>query len=146
MRLPSCFIAALMLLGVWSAEGAMRLRVESEAKLPQIAEETVSLVLPPMTEALGELMEDGFWNYEWDGAGRLVEMTRKQQTFVERDVESETVVFLYDANGRRTQKTHTTSYMAEGKAPKVEESRVLWSKWLPLMEDRTVNGVALGRR
>ena len=130
----------------------MRLFDGGERQVPQVEEETVGAMLPPIIEALeytgrGELREDGYWNYQWDGAGRLVEMTRKQQTFVEKDVESETVEFVYDANGRRTQKTHTTAYLPEaGKAPKVEVSRVLWSKWLPLLEERTVNGVALGRR
>jgi len=84
MRIQNSLIAALlMLLGFWPAEAAMRLAMGRGGQAHTTEEESVSLVLPPMIETLnytarGELQEDGFWDYEWDGAGRLVEMTRRR--------------------------------------------------------------------
>ena len=64
-----------------SSDPALRLSAGSEWPARRITEQTVNLVLPPMTETLnyngrGELIEDGLWTYAWDGAGRLETMTR----------------------------------------------------------------------
>ncbi|RYD83069.1 MAG: RHS repeat-associated core domain-containing protein [Verrucomicrobiaceae bacterium] len=50
---------------------------------------------------------------------------------------------MYDAQGRRTQKTRTVKF-ADDKV-RVETSSVLWSGWLPLLEIRKRDGVEISR-
>lgn len=117
---------------------------------PAVADQAVTVVLPPVVENLhydmaGRLKDDGFWDYVWDGASRLTSMTRKAGTFAKPEITAETVLFGYDADGRRTSKTRTVTY---GSGPlagaHTEHSKVLWAGWLQIMEDRTrtVNGTA----
>ena len=116
-----------------------------------VADATVTVVVPPVVENLhydmaGRLADDGFWTYRWDGASRLIGMTRKAvasaQPLAVTTLES--VTFGYDADGRRTSKSRFTK--GAGKGTMLEESKVLWAGWLPVMEERTrtVSGVTTG--
>ena len=116
---------------------------------PAIADATVDLVVPPASESLsydgvGQLQGDAFWSYTWDGAGRLVTLTRKAGTFAKANALSETLAYGYDADGRRTSRTHITSY--PGNVTETEHSTVLWAGSLPVLELRTKDSVNLGRR
>ena len=116
---------------------------------PAIADATVDLVVPPASESLsydgvGQLQGDAFWSYTWDGAGRLVTLTRKAGTFAKANALSETLAYGYDADGRRTSRTHITSY--PGEVTETEHSTVLWAGSLPVLELRTKDSVNLGRR
>ena len=75
-----------------------------------VADATVTVVVPPVVENLhydmaGRLADDGFWTYRWDGASRLIGMTRKKGTFAQQMMPTESVTFGYDADGRRTSKS-----------------------------------------
>ena len=119
---------------------------------PAIADATIELVVPPMAETLtydggGRLGADAFWTYTWDGPGRLKTMTRKAGTYAKASVQSEAVTFGYDADGRRTSKTHTTTYgTGTSQVTHTEVSTVLWAGCLEVLEQRTKDGVNLGRR
>jgi RHS repeat-associated protein len=113
------------------------------------AQTSMRWMAPPTQENLaydfqGRLTGDAFWTYTWDGPGRLTQMVRKAGTFTEAGETSETVVFTYDTQGRRTSKTWTVTYA--GTTTKVEYSQVLWSGWLPVLEMRSVNGQSVGWR
>ena len=109
----------------------------------------MDLVVPPASETLsydgaGQLQGDAFWSYTWDGAGRMVTLTRKAGTFAKANAVSETLAYGYDADGRRTSRTHTTSFT--GNVTVVEQSTVLWAGSLPVLEMRSKDGQSLGRR
>ena len=75
-----------------------------------VADATVTVVVPPVVENLhydmaGRLADDGFWTYRWDGASRLIGMTRNKGTFAQQRMAVESVNFGYDADGRRTSKS-----------------------------------------
>jgi len=101
----------------------------------------------------GRLADDGFWTYRWDGASRLIGMTRKAVASAQPTAVTtlESVNFGYDADGRRTSKSRlrlTKTAGTNGSTGKIvanstEMSKVLWAGWLPVMEDqtRTVSGV-----
>lgn len=84
------------------------------------------------------------WTYTWDGRGYLTGMTRKAGTSADSTVATEALGFGYDGDGRRTSKVRTLTYTSG--SPRVESSRMLWDGWLPVMEERTVNGAGLTRR
>ncbi len=95
-----CLLAAsvLFLLGrdgwaTWSEPRTSELR-------GAIAEQTVSVVLPPVEEdlnyVLGRLTGDGMWTYGWDNIGRLKSMTCKTAALhAASNVTAETVSFIY---------------------------------------------------
>ena len=77
-----------------------------------VADATVTVVVPPVVENLhydmaGRLADDGFWTYRWDGASRLIGMTRKAVASAQPTAVTtlESVNFGYDADGRRTSKS-----------------------------------------
>ena len=75
-----------------------------------VADAMVTVVVPPVVENLhydmaGRLADDGFWTHRWDGASRLIGMTRKKGTFAQQRMAVESVNFGYDADGRRTSKS-----------------------------------------
>lgn len=118
-------------------------RIERECLRPDFAQ-VVDLrlypIIDPPQETLeydgaGRLIGDAFWNYTWDGAGRLTQAERKKSCLSEPGAKSEVVTCIYDADGRRTQKTHTITYV--GDTGRTETSKVLWSGWLPLLEIRS---------
>jgi RHS repeat-associated protein len=119
------------------------------APAPAVAEAVMNLVVPPAVENLiydgaGRLIDDAFWHYTWDHAGRLMAMQRKAGTFAIPGTQSETLAFGYDADGRRTSRTHTR-VDASGN-PHVAYSQLLWAGWLPVLEERWRDGTELPRR
>ena len=86
-------------------------------------------------DVAGRLLEDAFWFYTWDDAGRLLCQTRKWGTFAVAGTLGETLAFGYDADGRRNRITHTR-VDAKGHA-RIGRSYVLWAGWHPIMEDRS---------
>ena len=77
-----------------------------------VADAMVTVVVPPVVENLhydmaGRLADDGFWTYRWDGASRLIGMTRKAVASAQPTAVTtlESVTFGYDADGRRTSKS-----------------------------------------
>lgn len=114
---------------------------------PAAAEADIAVMVPPSSEVLkydgeGRLVIDAFWTYGWNGAGQLKSMTRSALTRPP-GVTDELLTFGYDADGRRTKKTHTVE---KGNITTVEESKVLWDGWLPVLELRSKDGVFTGRR
>lgn len=114
-----------------------------------VAEEELYFLIPPVNEDivadhLGRTKEDAFWRYSWTDSGNLRQMIRREGTFRRPNVESEVVDFVYDADGRRTQKTHTVTLA--GGTFHVDKSKVLWSGCLPVMEERRRDGQLIDRR
>jgi len=120
---------------------------DDDTPISQFAEETVSLIIPPVNEGFvfdgaGRMREDAMWNYNWDGAGRLTRMVRKAGVLPPGAI-GERVDYIYDADGRRTQKTHTVSYQGRDR---VEQSTMLWAGWLPILEIRTKDGQPVDKK
>jgi len=114
-----------------------------------VAELNFGVVLPSVQEAMqydgaGRLKSDAYWTYTWGGPGWLKSMTRKSGTSIQANVQSETVDFTYDADGRRVGKRHTITY--NDNSTSTEESQVLWSGWLPVLEMYTRDGIYKYRR
>jgi hypothetical protein len=72
-------------------------------------------------------------------------MTAKAGTLPAPNVSSQALDFISDADGRRTIMKRTLTYN-DGRPPLIEESRVLWSDWLPLMEESRRNGAVQMRK
>lgn len=143
----------------WSAGGAGVTRVELLVRgtLPgggsqgsdAVSDQAVWVVIPAASEAFvyddaGRLIEDGTWVYTWNAASHLTGLTRKAGTSADPHVASETLGYSYDADGRRTGRVHTIT--KTGGQTQVAVSKVLWDGWLPVGEERTLNGVAQARR
>lgn len=114
-----------------------------------VSEKVVWAVIPAAVESYvydgaGRMTEDGTWVYGWDGAGRLISLARKAGTALDPEVSAESMGYTYDADGRRTGRSHVVT--KTGGVTTVEYSKVLWDGWLPVGEERTVNGVAQARR
>jgi RHS repeat-associated protein len=93
-----------------------------------IAEGTTYLRVPPMAEVInydvaGRQIEDAFWHYTWDPAGRLTKKTAKLPAHP--NASGETVDYRYDADNRRIQTTHT--FIFTSGAQLRERSTVLWA-------------------
>ncbi len=116
---------------------------------PPVSESTVFLTVPPNLESAtydfaGRMASDAYWVYGWNAQGRMTDMTRKDPTLVGPNVLRERLDFIHDADGRRTLKTRTVTY-PQNKI-EIEESQVLWAKWLPVYEIRRKNGAVSSRR
>jgi len=115
-----------------------------------VAEQQAWVVVPSTHEDFayddaGRMIGDGTWIYDWNGMNQLVGMTRRPSMIAaDPAVLSESLSFTYDADGRRTSKTHTVTHQTG--SPQVSTSKLLWDGWLPVMEERTVNGQAQPRR
>uniref|UniRef100_UPI0022410135 RHS repeat-associated core domain-containing protein n=1 Tax=Verrucomicrobium sp. BvORR034 TaxID=1396418 RepID=UPI0022410135 len=92
----------------------------------------------------GRLEADSLWDYTWNGMGRLVSMQRKSGTSPDPELTSETIAFVYDADGHRTLKTRTRTY--EDAPDRVETSKLYWSDWLPVCEEISVDSGTASRR
>ncbi|WP_265593491.1 RHS repeat-associated core domain-containing protein [Verrucomicrobium sp. BvORR034] len=114
-----------------------------------VADKQVWVVVPGLVESFvydgsGRLVQDSEWVYSWNGMGHLTSMARKPGTSKEADLISEALIFQYDGDGRRVQRIRTRTYV--NLPAKVEASAMLWDGWLPMLEDRVVDGVVLPRR
>ena len=139
----------------WSA-GAIRVDAVVRATLAgtghggsdAVAEQEVGMVLSPKQEtlgyALGRLAGDGLWTYGWDNRGRLKMMTCNLNALPAANVSSEVVSFIYDADGRRTEKM-VTQTLTSGRQ-EVMESKVLWAGSLPVLEAQLHNGTLVRKR
>jgi len=112
-----------------------------------IAEETVSLIIPPVNEGFvfdggGRMREDAMWNYMWDGAGRLTRMVRKAGTLPPVAI-GESVEYVHDADGRMTQRTHTVNYQGRDR---VEQNTILWAGSLRILEITTKDGQPVDKK
>jgi RHS repeat-associated protein len=118
---------------------------ESEA----IAEEDLRMRVPPLNEAFsydgpGRLKSDAFWAYDWGDAGRLTRKVANPATLKDAGALSEVVDLVYDADGRRIQKIRTVTFPDNWIV--VEQSKVLWSGWLPVLEIRSRNNQITDQR
>jgi|GEM_PF-1756731 len=98
----------------------------------------VRVLIPPVFESLqhnfrGERSQDRNWDYKWDGAGRLLQLVARDGRVVAPGVSGMTIDFVYDADGRRTEKTVTSTTSL---GMRIERSRVLYAGWLPILERR----------
>ncbi len=114
-----------------------------------VADVNFGVYIPPANEVLvydaaGRLKSDARWNYSWVTNGTLSQVTRVPHTSTQLNVASENVTYQYDADGRRTEKLHTTTY--NDNSTHTEESQVLWAGWLPVLEKVSKDGVYKYRR
>lgn len=143
--------------GSWGGGGVTRVEMLVRGTLTgggnlghdAISEKKVWVVVPATHESFdyddaGRMTGDATWIYDWNGMNHLVGMTRKAGTSPDPTVTTEILTFSYDADGRRTGKTHTIT--RAGGSQQVSMSKLLWDGWLPVMEERMVNGTAQPRR
>jgi RHS repeat-associated protein len=100
-----------------------------------IAEGSMFLRVPPMAETInydgaGRQIEDAYWTYTWDPAGRLTKKTAKLPAHP--NASAETVDCVYDADNRRIQKTHTITFTTGAQLR--ERSTVVWAGDFELCE------------
>jgi RHS repeat-associated protein len=144
----------------WGDPGAGVTRVEllvrgtkpgaGESGRDAVADQKVWVSLPLSSESYtydgaGRLSEDGTWWYNWNTLGQLTSLWRKPNTAPDPKVNTESISYSYDSDGRRTGRTRTVTYF-DSTPTLTETSKVLWEKWHPVMEERTLNGAALPRR
>jgi len=139
------------------ADGVQRVEMTVRGTLPgagnsgsnAVADKVLWVSIPSATETLSydsaaRLIGDNTWTIGWDGASRLRTLTRNASTSADPTVSAESIVYGYDAEGRRTSRVHTTTYTSGSK--QVESSKMIWNAWLPVCEERTLNGGSVRRR
>lgn len=114
-----------------------------------VSDQQVWVVVPGVVESYeydgaGRMVQDDEWHYSWNGMGHLTTMLRKLGTSNEPGLTVEFLTFTHDSDGRRVKKLRVRKYASL--PDKTEGSAILWDGWLPMFEDRVVDGVVLPRR